>query len=102
MGVVSERGAILKIRLPYLGLLLVAPLAACVAPQPASFDFVEASIGDIQSAILQGNTTCREIVAGYIERIETYKRDIPYGSDEWKILYDRFFEEISTRRGYTT
>lgn len=72
MGVVSERGAILKIRLPHLGLLLVAPLAACVAPQPASFDFVEASIGDIQSAILQGNTTCREIVAGYIERIETY------------------------------
>ena len=43
-----------------------------------------------------------EISNEAIERIETYKRDIPYGSDEWKILYDRFFEEISTRRGYTT
>ena len=55
-----------------LGLLLLAPLAACVAPQDSSFHFVEASIADIQTAILQGDTTCHEIVAGYIERIEAY------------------------------
>ena len=42
-----------------------------------------------------------EISNEAIARIESYKREIPYGSDEWKILYDRFFEEIATRRGYT-
>jgi hypothetical protein len=42
-----------------------------------------------------------EISTEAIQRIETYKRDIPYGSDEWKILYDRFFDEIAARRGYT-
>jgi uncharacterized protein len=42
-----------------------------------------------------------EISNEAIARIESYKRDIPYGSDEWRILYDRFFSEIATRRGYT-
>ncbi len=42
-----------------------------------------------------------EISNEAIERIESYKRDIPYGSDEWRILYERFFEEIAHRRGYT-
>ena len=42
-----------------------------------------------------------EIANEAIERIQTYKRDIPYGSDEWRVLYDRFFDEIATRRGYT-
>jgi len=42
-----------------------------------------------------------EIANEAIERIQTYKRDIPYGSDEWRILYERFFDEIALRRGYT-
>jgi uncharacterized protein len=42
-----------------------------------------------------------EISTEAITRIESYKRDIPYGSDEWRILYERFFNEIATRRGYT-
>ena len=42
-----------------------------------------------------------EISTEAIARIESYKRDIPYGSDEWRILYERFFNEIATRRGYT-
>ncbi len=42
-----------------------------------------------------------EIANEAIERIQTYKRDIPYGSDEWRVLYERFFDEIATRRGYT-
>ena len=42
-----------------------------------------------------------EISNEAIQRIESYKRDIPYGSEEWRILYDRFFDEISARRGYT-
>ncbi|MFT5844118.1 MAG: amidase, partial [Pseudohongiellaceae bacterium] len=61
-----------KIKLQCLGLLLLAPLAACADPQNSSFKFVEASIADIQSAILQGNSTCHEIVEGYIQRIEAY------------------------------
>jgi hypothetical protein len=42
-----------------------------------------------------------EISNEAIARIETYKRDIPYGSDEWRILFERFFREIADRRGYT-
>ena len=62
----------LKIKMQCLGLLLIVSLAACAAPQNSSFKFVEASIADIQSAILQGGSTCHEVVAGYIQRIETY------------------------------
>jgi uncharacterized protein len=35
------------------------------------------------------------------ERIDSYKREIAYGSDEWKLLFDRFYREIAERRGYT-
>ena len=42
-----------------------------------------------------------EISTEAIARIETYKRDIPYGTDEWRLLFDRFFREIAERRGYT-
>ena len=42
-----------------------------------------------------------EISNEAIERIESYKRDIPYGTEEWRLLYDRFFNEIAERRGYT-
>jgi len=42
-----------------------------------------------------------EISNEAIERIESYKRDIPYGTEEWRLLYERFFGEIATRRGYT-
>ena len=61
-----------NIKMQCFGLLLLAPLAACAAPQNSSFKFVEASIADIQSAIMQGDSTCHEIVAGYIQRIEAY------------------------------
>lgn len=38
--------------------------------QPISV--VEATIADLQTAILQGQTTCREIVQAYLDRIEAY------------------------------
>jgi uncharacterized protein len=41
-----------------------------------------------------------EISNEAIARIESYKRDIPYGTDEWKLLFERFFKEIAERRGY--
>jgi len=62
----------LKITAQTLGLALLAALAACSAPQDSPFDFVEASIAEIQSAILQGDSSCHDIVAGYIKRIEAY------------------------------
>lgn len=36
------------------------------------FNFVEATIGDIQKTIRSGNMTCREIVSGYLDRISTF------------------------------
>ncbi len=32
------------------------------------------------------------------QKIETQKRSIPEGSDEWDILYRKYFEEESARR----
>jgi len=43
-----------------------------------------------------------EISNEAIARIESYKREIAYGSDEWKLLFDRFYREIAERRGYTS
>ncbi len=42
-----------------------------------------------------------EIAGEAIARIESHKRDIPHGSDEWHILFERYFREIAARRGYT-
>jgi hypothetical protein len=56
---------------------------------------------DMERVIFEDLKIEDEISNEAIERIETYKRDIPYGSDEWKILYERFFDEIAVRRGYT-
>jgi len=62
----------LKAKLQRLWLILLAPLAACGAPQISSFNFIEATIADIQFAIVEGDSTCHEIVVGYIQRIEAY------------------------------
>ena len=56
---------------------------------------------DIERVLFEDLKIEDEISNEAVERIETYKRDIPYGSDEWKILYERFFDEIAARRGYT-
>ena len=56
---------------------------------------------DVERVIFEDLKIEDEISNEAIERIETYKRDIPYGTDEWKILYERFFDEIAARRGYT-
>jgi len=50
-------------------LLLIMPAAES---QPQSLDLVEATIADLQQAILNRTITCREIVEGYIRRIEAY------------------------------
>ena len=48
---------------------LALGLGAC---QPPRFDYVEATLADIQQTILAGSLSCEEIVRGYIQRIETY------------------------------
>jgi Asp-tRNA(Asn)/Glu-tRNA(Gln) amidotransferase A subunit family amidase len=40
-----------------------------------SFQFVEATIDDIQNTLRSGNMTCRQIVSGYIDRINYFDED---------------------------
>ncbi len=51
--------------------LLCCILLACAEP-PRSIPLVETTIAEIQDAILAGDVTCREVVHGYIQRIERY------------------------------
>ncbi len=46
-------------------------LAAC-GPTPRPMDVVEATITQVQEAILSGQTTCRMVVQAYLDRIEAY------------------------------
>jgi len=43
--------------------------------QAQNFQFVEATIDDIQNAIKSGEMSCRDIVSGYIDRINYYDQD---------------------------
>ena len=61
-------------RILWLPLCLVA---ACQPREADRFPVVEATIADIQEAILSGRTTCRAVVQAYLERIEAY--DQPTG-----------------------
>ena len=56
-------------RILWLPLCLVA---ACQPREADRFPVVEATIADIQEAILSGRTTCRGVVQAYLERIEAY------------------------------
>jgi len=47
-------------------------LAACAPDSEDEFSLVEATISDIQSAVLSGQQTCVDVVKGYINRIEAY------------------------------
>lgn len=53
-----------------LGLLLTA----CVSPRQASFDLLEITIVELQAEILSGRSSCQDIVAAYIQRIEAYDK----------------------------
>ena len=46
-------------------------LGAC-QPSPAPIPLVEATIPEVQAAILDGRTTCRIVVQEYLDRIEAY------------------------------
>ena len=51
---------------------LIFLLLGCATEDDSSIQLVEASINDLQLALLNGDVSCREIVEGYIARIEAY------------------------------
>ena len=52
--------------------LAVALLLAVCEPPPESLDVVEASIAQVRSAVVEGRTTCRQVVDAHLVRIEAY------------------------------
>lgn len=55
--------------------ILLLGIASCQQPKAKhSLNLVESSIGEIQNAIVNRQTTCRAVVTGYIERIEHYDK----------------------------
>jgi len=49
-------------------------LSACNAEPGKPFSLVEATISDIQEAVRSGQVSCRDVVEGYIQRIEVYDK----------------------------
>jgi len=71
------------VRLGFLALICGGFLAACgeettekdrMALTP-NFDVVEATLGDIQTAIRKGATSCEAVVEAYLARIEAYDQE---------------------------
>ncbi len=56
---------------PLFVFFLSSGLLAC-GPDPKPMDVVEATIAEVQEAILSGRTTCRMVVEAYLDRIEAY------------------------------
>ncbi len=71
----QRRGFLQRVRAAgaALALSLALTLTAC-APPPQSMDVVEATIAQVQDAILGGRTTCRMVVQAYLDRIEAYDK----------------------------
>jgi Asp-tRNA(Asn)/Glu-tRNA(Gln) amidotransferase A subunit family amidase len=55
-----------------LEMSLIFLLLGCATEDDSSIQLVEASINDLQLALLNGDVSCREIVEGYMARIEAY------------------------------
>jgi Asp-tRNA(Asn)/Glu-tRNA(Gln) amidotransferase A subunit family amidase len=53
---------------------VVSSLLISCTEEPVKFTLVEATIADVQAAIRSGQTRCEDIVAGYIQRIETFDK----------------------------
>jgi len=55
-----------------LSLVGLAVLAACHAESGRGLSLAEATISEIQASVRSGQVTCREVVEGYIDRINAY------------------------------
>jgi Asp-tRNA(Asn)/Glu-tRNA(Gln) amidotransferase A subunit family amidase len=60
--------------------LLIASIALAqpAAPRTEGFALVEARISDVHVAMSSGRLTCRELVQGYLDRIEAYDKQGPH------------------------
>ena len=58
----------------FLTALLLGTLSCSSEKAAAPFTYVEATIADVQEAIRSGDTTCKEIVTGYLARIDAYDK----------------------------
>jgi Asp-tRNA(Asn)/Glu-tRNA(Gln) amidotransferase A subunit family amidase len=56
----------------FVGLCL---LVACNAEPKKTFLLVEATISDIQDSVRSGQVSCRDVVEGYIHRIDAYDKE---------------------------
>lgn len=61
-------------RAPFVGLLILVPLSHLHAQ---GFDIMEATIDEIHEAFEAGTLTCRDLVQGYLDRIEAYDQRGP-------------------------
>ena len=59
-----------RLQKPLIVIVVSVGLAACQSGQP--LDIVETTIGDIQDALVAGETSCHAVVSSYLQRIETY------------------------------
>jgi hypothetical protein len=86
----------------------IAHLAGRVVDRLLDDDLVDFKMPEVrlrtglQRVLEEDQRIEEEITNEAIAKIESYKREIPYGSDEWKLLFDRFFREIAERRGYVS
>jgi amidase len=67
----------LRLLIPLVGVLGSASLMLCLtiassANAQAQFDFIEATIPQLQAALSAGTITSRALVAAYLARIEAY------------------------------
>lgn len=54
--------------------LFLSTLSCSSEKAAVPFTYVEATIADVQDAIRSGDTTCKEIVTGYLARIDAYDK----------------------------
>jgi Asp-tRNA(Asn)/Glu-tRNA(Gln) amidotransferase A subunit family amidase len=62
------------VRSLFLTALLLGTLSCTAKKAAVPFTYVEATIADVQEAIRSGDTTCKEIVTGYLARIDAYDK----------------------------
>ena len=63
-----------KLKTLFLAALLLGTLSCSPKKAAVPFTYVEATIADVQEAIRSGESSCKEIVAGYLARIDAYDK----------------------------
>jgi amidase len=63
--------------LPVVAATFVLTLASPAVARPSSFEWVEATIADVEAAFADGSLTCHRLVQGYLDRIAAYDDEGP-------------------------